>query len=103
MNEQTAAQTPENDSPATARIHVIATTLEGTRAALVVAKRLTAGVHAPIRLIIPVLTSFLGRIDPDYNGTAVIEEHQAHAGRWVPGQLCCSASANGTKTSPIRC
>jgi hypothetical protein len=79
MVERGMATTRESASPASLSIQVIATTVEGTRAALLTAKRLTGGLDARIGLIIPMLTSFFARIDPDYNGSAVIEQYEALA------------------------
>jgi hypothetical protein len=45
-------------------VHVVATTVEGTRCALVSANRLTGSLSGPIVLLVPRVTSFAARYDP---------------------------------------
>lgn len=45
-------------------VHVLATTPDGTRCALTIAKRLTDGLDARVVLLVPRLSSFAARFDP---------------------------------------
>jgi hypothetical protein len=61
-------------------VHVLATTVEGTRCALTSAKRLTERLHARVVLLVPRLTSFSVPFDPASDEAAVlIDEHRALA------------------------
>ena len=61
-------------------VAVLATTHEGTRSALTVAKRLTTGNDAWVVLVVPRLTSFAPQFDPTGpERAALVDEHRALA------------------------
>lgn len=63
-------------------VHVLGTTVEGTRCALRSAKQLTEGSDAEIVLLAPRVTSFFSAFDPGSNERAVvIQEHLELADR----------------------
>jgi hypothetical protein len=65
---------------ATLSVHVLATTHDGTRCALEVAKRLTGGLDAQVVLLVPRLASFADRFDPaseEHGG--LVDAHRALA------------------------
>jgi len=65
---------------ATLSVNVLATTRDGTRGALDVAKRLTSGLDARIVLLLPRLASFAGRVDVGSEEcNALVDEHRALA------------------------
>lgn len=70
----------ELERPSRLTVHVLATTHEGTRSALAVAKRLASGNDAPIVLVVPRLTSFAPQFDPTGpERTVLVDEHRALA------------------------
>ena len=61
-------------------VAVLATTHEGTRSALTVAKRLTTGNDARVVLVVPRLTAFTAQFDPTGPERAtLVDEHRALA------------------------
>jgi len=61
-------------------VHVLATTHDGTKCALDVAKRLTAGLEARVVLLLPRLASFAGGFDPSgQERPRLVDEHRALA------------------------
>lgn len=61
-------------------VHVLATTVEGTRCALMSAKRLTDSLDARVLLLVPRLQSFSARFDPASDErTTLIDENRALA------------------------
>jgi hypothetical protein len=61
-------------------VNVLATTQDGTRHALDVAKRLTAGLDAQVVLLLPRLASSAGGFDPaSQERSTLIDEHRALA------------------------
>lgn len=67
-------------SSAEAAVYVLATTEEGTRAALTSAKRLTDGLEARIVLLVPRLTSLAVPFDPaSEERAAIVEAYRALA------------------------
>jgi hypothetical protein len=80
-------------------VTVLATTQDGTRSALTVAKRLTNGNGARVVLVVPRLTSFGPRFDPTGpERRALVDEHRrvaADVGVHVPVMFCvCSRLAH---------
>jgi hypothetical protein len=66
--------------PAKLLVNVLATTHDGTRCALDVAKRLTGGLDAQVVLLLPRLVSFAGGFDPaSEERSTLIDEHCALA------------------------
>jgi len=59
-------------------VHVVATTRDGTRSALEVARRLTGGLDARVSLLVPRLASSAGGFDPRERD-ALVDEHHALA------------------------
>jgi hypothetical protein len=61
-------------------VNVLATTHDGTRCALDVAKRLTGGLDAQVVLLLPKLASFAAGFDPaSQERNALVDEHRALA------------------------
>ena len=61
-------------------VHVIATTPEGTKCALTVARQLTHGVDSRVVLLVPRLTSYCDRADlSSRKRAALVDEHHALA------------------------
>jgi hypothetical protein len=61
-------------------VQVLATTPDGTRCALTIARRLTTGLDARVVLLVPRLTSFAARFDPaSSERAALVDEHRALA------------------------
>jgi hypothetical protein len=61
-------------------VNVLATTHDGTRCALDVAKRLTGGLDAQVVLLLPKLASFAGGFNPaGQERNALVDEHRALA------------------------
>ena len=73
-------------------VHIVATTRDGTRGALTVARRLTSGLDARVVLLVPRLPSYSATFDPSGQArAAVIDEHRALAasiGMHVTVLLC---------------
>ena len=76
-------------------VHVLATSHDGTRSALAIAKRLTSGHDMRVVLVVPRLTSFAPQFDPTGpERTALIDEHRALAadvGLHVTALFCICA------------
>jgi hypothetical protein len=67
-------------TPARLSVNVLATTHDGTRCALDVAKRLTSGLDAQVVLLLPKLASFAGGFDPaGQERSTLVDEHRALA------------------------
>jgi hypothetical protein len=67
-------------TPARLSVKVLATTHDGTRCALDVAKRLTGGLDAQVVLLLPRLASLAGGFDPtSEERDALVDEHRALA------------------------
>jgi hypothetical protein len=67
-------------TPARLSVNVLATTHDGTRRALDVAKRLTAGLDAQVVLLLPRLASSAGGFDPaSQERSTLVDEHRALA------------------------
>jgi hypothetical protein len=67
-------------TPAKLSVNVLATTHDGTRCALDVAKRLTGGLDAQIVLLLPRVASFGGGFNPaSQERDALVDEHRALA------------------------
>jgi hypothetical protein len=86
-------------APGRLAVHVLATTHDGTRSALTVAKRLTNGSDARVVLVVPRLTSFGPRFDPTGpERSALVDEHRklaADVGVHVAVVFCvCSRLAD---------
>jgi hypothetical protein len=61
-------------------VNVLATTPDGTRCALAVAKRLIGGVDAQVVLLLPRLASLAGRFDPaSQERNTLVDEHRTLA------------------------
>jgi hypothetical protein len=61
-------------------VHVLATTREGTRWALTIAKRLTTGLDGRVVLLVPRLVSFATRFDPaGPERPGLVDQHRALA------------------------
>jgi hypothetical protein len=67
-------------TPAKLSVNVLATTHDGTRCALDVAKRLTGGLDAQVVLLLPRLGSFASGFDPaSQERSTLVDEHRALA------------------------
>jgi hypothetical protein len=67
-------------TPAKLSVNVLATTHDGTRCALDVAKRLTGGLDARVVLLLPRLGSFASGFDPaSQERSTLVDEHRALA------------------------
>jgi hypothetical protein len=83
MEGQLVVGTPDAGGPsARLVVHVLATTAEGTRCALMSAKRLTDGLDARVVLLAPRVTSFAAAFDPSSDErAAIVAEHRSLAAR----------------------
>jgi hypothetical protein len=68
------AQEAKADPPRRRTVHVLATSPEATRSALLSAKRLSAGVDAQIKLLLPRVQSIVAPFDPSTSERAALVE-----------------------------
>jgi hypothetical protein len=77
---ESTPETLTQASQARPSVNVLATTHDGTRSALHVARRLTGGPDSQVVLLLPSLVSASGRFDPaSQERNALIDEHRALA------------------------